>query len=500
MPHSLLEDPALSPMTRRAAALAALAAALLADTPVHAKAPKEGECPEISPSMAGPDRSEDATPIKLEEGMILIEDDLLILRQLIPKEIWNLREVFFHEGMRMEIGPCHRRYALPKSYRDATERYAGQPRIDRKGNLVDYSAGLPFPPDDIDPNAKDAATRWAFDLQQRYRGAGFRGKFRIADFPSSVGRVMKYEGEFYLIQTRHRADLAESDYALADSRQLFASGGEFFKPFDARNIMWRQFRTTRNEKRHTEPDDIFVYVPTMRKMRRSATSWVDGLFLPRYSVAGDSGGGGIAIGGGGAGGFGAPTGAINPTAGLSIAVTEDMRRGLTGLTLRANAYQWRFLGEVDVLAPINGSRTGYPIDKERNFGVSGLSVASDRWDVRHAAVIEGALRLDNEDVRSLTVYVDYQTQQPLFWITRTGRRRLLDIGILVHRFSDDQVGYPQWPGGTLASVFEPVAAVFYTAGSGGGGWRRESYELLSTPFSEAEQRRFTTTDAIQHGH
>jgi hypothetical protein len=499
MPPSLQEDPALSSLTIRAAALAALAASALAGTPVHAKAPREGECPELSPSTEGLDRREDAVPLKLKPGMILIEDVLLILRQLIPKEIWNLREVFFHEGMRMEIGPCHRRYALPKSYREASERYAGQAGIDRKGNLRDYTAGLPFPPDDIDPEAKDAAARWAFNLQHRYRGAGFRGKFRIADFPSSVGRTMRYEGEFYLIQTHHRADLPESDYALPGVRQVFAAGGEFFKPFDARNIMWRQFRPTQTQKRYNHSDDIFVYVPTMRKMRRSATSWVGGLFLPRYSVAGDAGGGGIPIGGT-AGGIGAPTGAINPTAGLSIAVTEDMRRGLTGLTLRANAFAWRFLGETDVLAPINGSRSGYPVDKQRNFGVSGLSVASDRWDVRHAVVIEGALRLENQDVKSLTVYVDYQTQQPLFWITRTGRRRLLDIGILVHRFSDDRVDSPQWPDGTLASVFEPVAAVFYTAGSGGGGWRREAYELLSTPFSEAERRRFTTTDAIQHGH
>jgi hypothetical protein len=501
MPPPLQEALALSsPILRSATLAASLTAALLAGAPAHAKAPREGDCPEVSPSMEGPDRKEDAVPLKLKPGMILVEEDLLLLRQLIPKEIWNLREVFFHEGMRMVIGPCHRRYNVPKSFQEATKRFAGQPQIDRKGNLRDYTAGLPFPPDEIDPEAKDAAVRWAYDLQHRYRGAGFRGKFRIVDFPSSLGRAMKYEGEFYLLQTGHRADLPESDYAVPGTKQVFAAGGEFFKPFDARNIKWRQLRPAKTQERYNHSDDIFVYVPTMRKMRRSATSWVDGLFLPRYSVAGDSGGGGMAIGGGGSEGLGAPTGAINPTAGLSIAVSEDMRRGLTGLTLRANAFAWRFLGEVDVLAPINSSRPGYPIDKERNFGVSGLSVASDTWDVRHAAVIEGALRLDNQDLRAVTIYVDYQTQQPLFWITRTGRRRLLEIGILVHRFSDDQVDSPQWPGGTPSSVFQPVATVFHEASSGGGGWRRESYDLISTPFSKAERRRFTTTDAIQHGH
>ena len=37
----------------------------------------------------------------------------LALRELLPREIWSSRHVFFYPGMRMEIGSCHRRFPTP---------------------------------------------------------------------------------------------------------------------------------------------------------------------------------------------------------------------------------------------------------------------------------------------------------------------------------------------------------------------------------------------------
>jgi hypothetical protein len=222
---------------------------------------------------------------------------------------------------------------------------------------------------------------------------------------------------------------------------------------------------------------------------------VDGLYIPQYTGGGEGAGGSMIYGEPNSG----SGGNVAPTAGLSIAISENKGRGLTGLSLRPNAYAWRLLGEQAVLAPLNAARDGYPQDPKRNFGPSGLSVASDRWDVRFAVIIEGALRLTGTELRTVEIWIDYQTQQPLYWITRGSKRRLLDIGVLVHRFSGDIPHYPEWPGGIPANVFEPVAAVFYNAVSGGGGWRRESYDVRSTPFDEAELRRMTSADSLGHG-
>ncbi len=457
--------------------------------------PPSGECPSVvgAPLLEEGKGLVDAVPVMLEEGMAVEADQLLMLRRLLPPVIWQHREVFFYEGMRMEIGDCHARYPVFGPYKTATELFRGEPRVDDDGNLQNYTAGLPFPPDDIDGRDPQSAVKWAWNLEQRYRGAGFRGSFRITELPARTGGILTYEGDLFFLQTGHRADHPESGYSTRDDDgdMVWAAGGEFATPFDARHLAWRQFRSEESEENWEEPDDIFVYVPAMRKQRRAGAGWVDGLYVPNYMGGGEGAGGGMAIGG--------ASGTISPTAGLNIAITEDKGHGLTGVTLRPNAYHWRYLGEQTVLAPLNTAYAGYPLDPKRNYGFSGLSVASDRWDIRYAVIIEGALKLPGSDVRTLEIWIDRQTQQPLYWVTRTGRRRLLDIGILAHRFTGDVPAYPEWPGGFPASIFEPVASFYYNALAGGGGWRRESYDLRSTPFSTAERRQMTSADNLGKG-
>jgi hypothetical protein len=462
--------------------------------PAGAAPPAYGDCPTVAGAPpAGEGQGEvDAATIQLREGMQIESDQLLMLRELLPPVIWQHREAFFYEGMRMEIGGCHRRYPSFGPYRRATEELAGKVRLDRDGNLLHYRAGLPFPPESIDPDDEQAAAKWAWNLEQRHRGAGFRGSFRITEIPARIGGILTFEGKLFFVQTSQRADLADSNFSFGDHPDmLWAAGGRFLRPFDARHLAWRQFRSFKSQHEYDEPDDMFVYVPAMRKQRRAATGWVDGLYVPTYTGGAEGAGGGMALGD--------ARGAISPTAGLSITVSEDKGHGLTGLSLRPNAYLWRYRGERTVLAPLNGSRDGYPAEPKRNYGTSGLSVASDRWDVRYAVIIEGAIRTSGSGVRAVEIWVDYQTQHPLYWITRGGRRRLQDIGVLVHRFSGDRNHYPEWPGGIPANVFEPVAASFYDAMAGGGGWRRESYDLVSTPFDEAERRVMTSADNLGKG-
>ena len=460
--------------------------------PVLAAPPEEGECPSISPN--GPDGrpDTDATPLIVKEGMRVSAEGLMALRSLLPSEIWRYRESFFFEGMLMEIGPCHRRYPVPAFYTEATDKNAAGVSLDEKGNLENYVAGIPFPQGSIDPEDPTAATRWAWNLEKRFRGAGYRGRFRITDFPSRMGSVMHFEGEFFAFEAMGRADLVASDYRSAETKNLlWATGGRFTSPFGARELAWRQFRAPSSEQDWRKPDDVFVYVPSLRKTRRSGTPWVDGAFMPRYTVADQNpSGGGMALSGGGS---------IQPGAGPSLAVSENARAGLTGLYLRPNAYRWRIRGEQTVIAPLNGRQPGWPTLQGRNYGTSGLSLAADRWDVRRAVVIEGMLLQRSETIRSITVYIDYQTLQPLYWISRAGKNRLVEVGILVHRFSGDQPGDPHWPDNSPSRVFEPVAASFVNALAGRGGWLRESHSLESLPFSPSAIKRMTTTSALDRG-
>ena len=474
-------------------ALAGAALALFAAGPAAAGIPEPGTCPPVQTSKTA--AKEDAVSAPLHEGQALGIADLNSLRDLFPPELWRYRDVFFYEGMRLEIGPCHRRYPAGAGYDEATQRFAGHARLDEHGNLKGHVAGLPFPA--VDPASPDAGLEWAWNFEQRYRAAGPIGGFRLLDLPGKIGKPAFYKGSFFQVDTGHRADLPASNYRVPDVKdRLWVAGGQFDEPFDARYLAWRQLRPLDAEQRFEEPDDTFVYVPTMRKSRRAATAWVDGLYMPRYLASGDAGGGGVPFG---SNQFG-PTGSIQPTAGLSIAATENARRGFAGLAIRPNAYEWRVVAEREVLAPLNSSVPGWPENPDREYGPSGLSIASDRWDVRTAVVIEGRARKVVEDLGYVRLWIDEQTAQPLYVMTERPNRMLRDVGVMVHRYSGDQAQYPEFPNHGPANVFDPVGALFYEVSGGGSGWRRESWDVRSLPVSPERMREMTNTEALEHQH
>ena len=474
--------------------LAALALLAALGAPASAEPPPEGRCPDVGGGAAG--LRGDGGDALLHEGDVLRLENLLSLAQLFPDEVWSFREAFFYEGMRMQIGSCHRRYPVADFYREATARFAGRAKLDEDGNLEGYVAGLPFPPESIAPGDPDAAVKWGWNFAHRYQGAGPVGRFRILDLPGRLGTAQTYEGEFFYLATGHRSDLVADGYATPEAKDaIFVAGGRFFEPFSARHLAWRQIRPEKADRRWQEPDDTFVYVPEMRKPRRAASAWIDGLYMPRYTVSGESAGGPVPIGAGETNGI-PQIDTIQPTAGLNIASTENLRKGFVGLALRPNAYTWKLVGEREVLAPLNAALPGWPDEPDRNFGPSGLSVATDRWDLRYAVVIEGVARRRTDEVAAVQLWIDWQTQQPLYFISKRENGLLLDIGVLVHRFSSDLAGYPDWPGGGRAHVFDPVAATFYYVPSGGSGWRRESYDVRSLPTDPKELRKYTSIDTL----
>jgi len=127
-------------------------------------------------------------------------------------------------------------------------------------------------------------------------------------------------------------------------------------------------------------------------------------------------------------------------------------------------------------------------------------VAGGRFDVRYAAVIQGALKQADQGFALLTLYVDVQTQQPLYMMTRRRQDgQLAEVGVLLHRFSGDLPRYPRFGDGAQALVFDPVAAVFYDGTDGGSGWRRESYDVTSVPRDADTLRRLTSPSELVRG-
>ena len=80
-----------------------------------------------------------------------------------------------------------------------------------------------------------------------------------------------------------------------------------------------------------------------------------------------------------------------------------------------------------------------------------------------------------------------------------GKRRLAEVQIFVHRFSGDRKDYPEWTGGRPSLVFDSVAQASYNVIGGGGGWRRESYDVISTPYPPGELGSLTSSSALSRG-
>jgi hypothetical protein len=467
--------------------LAALALALFGATPALAvDVPPEGSCA-VRPLRVGEDAVpgvEDVVPPAFRPGEKIAIDALQRLSSWLPAEVWERRDLFFFEGMQLEVGPCYRRYPAAPFFVEATRAHAGKAELDAEGNLVGYAGtGLPFAPETISDGAADAAARWAWNYRYRYQGAGERGAFRITQL--TRGRAAEgFAGRFFFVPLHGVPGVPDSQ---RDKR--FAAGGSFREPEVARGLAWRQYQLAKVDVDHRAADEVFVYLPGQRKVRRAPPQQNEGIFVPSYTRARSVHNTGMTL-----------NEQMSDVGNPAIAASEPIRTGFVGLLIRPNAWTWSWGGARDVLAPANGSASGYPVDAARNFGPSGLSPASDRWELRRAIVLYGERKAAEGEVKHVDLWIDALTQQPLYWISRKANKSPYEVGIFTSRFSADDVLDAKWEGsGTGFGVMLPVLQTFAVAGQG-GGWRRESYDLRTDPPSEEEAREFLSTqDLVRKG-
>jgi hypothetical protein len=426
---------------------------------------------------------EDVVPPGFTPGERVEHADLERLRGYIPSEVWQRRTTFFYEGMAIQIGPCHRRYPVPESIRKATVENQGKAWLDGEGNLHGYSGdGLPFPPEAIASEAPDAGAKWAWNYRYRYQGSGFRGQFRIIHIIRRGRKTERFEGDFFMLPSHGYPG------AIANNQgDSFWAGGRFRKPAISRGIAWRQLRKKEADQNSNRSDDVWVWLPDARRVRRAPQFALEGLFMPTYTRGQQAGGGSLNLPDGSGG-----------TPGPEIGGVEHYRRGFVGLVIRPNDYRFQLLRIQDVLAPINSDLFGYPSDPGRSYGPSGLSVANGRWEIRRAAVLLGQRKNDNDGIGQLTLYIDVLTQAPLYLITRRTNDFVKEVGIFVGKFSGDDTLAPAWAGGGEGfGTVLPVAQTFFVAGE--GGWIRESFDLRSDLPTEDQRRRFTSPVRLQRG-
>ena len=419
-----------------------------AETSVSAwELPPEGGCASaILPAKA------DAPAFELRPGDVVGADRVDSLRGYLPPVIWDNRDRFFFAGMRIEVGPCFGDYSAPAAFREATEKFRGHSALKDDGGLADHVAGLPFPPDSIARDDPRAGIMWAWNVESRWQAGGFRGKFRVIDLVHSE----PYEGEIWKRELARRADRPDDGYRVPDTgTRLWAAGGRFFEPFSARRLAWLQLRDAASNTDARRGDDLYFYMRTTRKVHDLPSEGIEGVFVPSFSMASQGG-------------------ALTPGSGAEAkSAPESRRRAFEGLELRPLLYSFRVLRTENVLAPINAMTPAYPADSKRDFGPSGLSWASDRWDLRRSLVLEAS---PHDGGPRSVLWVDLQTLYPLYFASYDGNGEMLEVGYWVGRFSSAE------------RTIEPVGSAF-TSLHMSASWRRESWEISSAPEADEDVHR-----------
>jgi hypothetical protein len=412
-----------------------------------------------------------ATPT-FKEGDVITMDQLEALKPFLPPEFWANRDFFFYEGMKLVIGPSFRDYTPADAYQAATKKFAGQAKVGPEDSLADYTAGQPFPMAEIDckgdPQA-GAKVIWDFDYQ--WEGDGAQSRYFYSYWDRGEELPLYYEGTSKTIRLSHRVEPEYLDKQNGDlfrgERRKNAFGIEVDAPFDARGILVMTYRYKESDKpkAETRNDDTWVYVPTLRRVRRISSAQ--------------------------------RTDAVSGTD-----FTFDDLRSFSGIVPQ---YTWQCLGQMDLIAPMNSMVAAYPYTKEHNFGPYGLSYADDRWELRHAIKVRMTPNNPDHPYKYKDIYIDEQTLTPLYSFAYDRKAELWKIIWHDHRWSEDNLPedkspwYVGWESVPKPRDLRVVSDTIVNVQTGTGN-RIEFWDSHGTPLnSKGRIRRYIDIGRLTKG-
>ncbi len=420
----------------------------------------------IAPGLASAQM--DAVPGSqgLREGEIIPFEGVTRLKPYLPPEFWPHRDLVFYEGMQLEIGPAFRDYSPPPAYQEATEKYAGQARIGPDGSLERYTAGQPFPMNEIDcledPRA-GIKIIWNFDY--RWQGGGLASHGYYSYWDRGEELPLYYEGWARAVWLAHRPEPQHvergGDLFRGEQRKL-AYGVEIWAPFDAKgiSIINYRYKSSDGPRASARNDDTWVYVPSLRRVRRISSAQ--------------------------------RTDAVSGTD-----FTFDDFSGFFGIPPQ---YEWQCLGESELLATVNSRVKAYPYSKDHNFGPYGLSFADDRWELRQAFKIRFVPKNDDHPYAYKILYIDKNTAEMLYSFAYDRKEELWKIIYHNKRWSEDgHEFYKDWEGVPEPRDSMTVADIVINVQTGTGN-RIEGWDAHGTPLEgKGKIRRYIDVGRLTRG-
>jgi hypothetical protein len=237
-------------------------------------------------------------------------------------------------------------------------------------------------------------------------------------------------------------------------------------PFDARGIalITYRYKSSEGPRDQAKNDDTWVYVPTLRRVRRISTAQ--------------------------------RTDAVSGTD-----FTFDDLRSFAGIVPQ---YTWECLGEMDILAPVNSKVKAYPYTKDHNFGPYGLSYADDRWELRKAIKVRMKPKNPDHPYHHKDIYIDKQTMSALYSFAYDQKEELWKIIWHDKRWSpdgnkEDAGYYPGWEGVPEPRDSKIVSDTIVNVQTGTGN-RIEFWDNDGTPLPNAGKvRRYIDVGRLTQG-
>ena len=441
-----------------------------AGEPEATPAPGTG-APPAAPELLPAGRVEGPVAFPFEEGEHVLFEHVRELRPFLPPQIWAHRSLFFYEGMDLEIGPPHRDYSPAPVYLEATRRFRGRARVGPGGELLDYVAGQPFPVDEVDCDADpQAGAKLIWDFVYRWQGFGVESHFRYVYLDRGEVLPLRYGGTTFGWLLKHRPEpryLAQGGDVFPKEIRAVVVGFEVEEPDSARGTRTLTYRYEDSfaPPPRFRPEDTWIYMRDLRRIRKISET--------QRSIA--------------------------------VAGTDFSFDDLFSFSGLPWQYEWRCVGERDVLAPMNTRRLGYPYVDLTDFGPSGLSLAHDRYELRRAIVLEMRPRDPSHPYQRKEIWLDRQTLQPLYSFAYDRTGALWKIIQHLHRWSEDElVGiaprnwYPAWESVPQPRDLRVIVDVIANVQTGTGN-RIEFWDAHGTPPPVGRLRRMIDVRRLRRG-
>jgi hypothetical protein len=411
--------------------------------------------------------AQDAAGPTFKSGDVIGFEQLDSIQRYVPKEFWDNRDFFFYEGMKLTIGALHADYSPAEAYQAATKANAGKAQIGAEGSMSGHVSGQPFPMEQVDCKGDpQAGAKVAWNFDRRWDGEGGGTRFIYSYWDRGERLPLYYEGKSRRVWLSGRVEpeyqATDGDVVRGEQRKR-ANGIEVEAPFDSRGLtlLTYRYKDSENPLATTRNDDTWVYSPSLRRVRRiSSAQRAD-------AVAGTD-------------------------------FTLDDLNSFDGIVPQ---YEWKCLGEQDLLAPMNSRVKAYPYDEDHNFGPFGLSFADDTWDLRKAVVIEFRPRNADHPYSKKVIYLDKQAMEPLYSFAYDRKGELWKLIWHNHRWSEDPgfTEYKGWPGVDPPRDVIAVSDVIVNVQTGTGN-RIEAWDRSGTPFdSKGALRRYIDQNRLTKG-